>query len=141
MPAALLELAGVVVGLEPEVLVSVMVLSPVGGAVTLPLLVRVMTGVVTVELPPVCVGVMAVPGGGGERVVVTELLLSVDVEVAEELPEVEDPVEDVPVEEVELLPPVLLVGEVVEPPVLVGGPVWVAEGVHWSAERVKGLSA
>lgn len=134
LPAALFELAGVVVGLEPEVLVSVMVLSPVGGAVTLPLLVRVMTGVVTVELPPVCVGVMAVPGGG-ERVVVTELL-SVDVEVAEELPEVEDPVE-----EVELLPPVLLVIEVVEPPVLVGGPVWVAEGVHWSAERVKGLSA
>ena len=112
-------------------------------------------GMVTVPLP-LCVGVMDVPGGGGERVVMTLLLLllllGVGVGVADELSEVWDPVEEVPgggaLLEVELLPPVLVVFEVggavelpVELPVLVGWPVWVADGVHWSAERVNGFSA
>lgn len=111
-------------------------------------------GIVTVPLP-LCVGVMEEPGGGGESVVTALLLLllvGVSVAVVVELSEVWDPVEEVPGGgaplEVELPPPVLVVFEVgeavelpVELPVLVGWPVWVADGVHWSAARVKGFSA
>lgn len=146
-----LELGGAeLVGLEPAVVVRVMVLP-------LSLLDPGIAGVVTVLLPPVRVVMVLPPVGGGESVV-TELLWLLVVPVVEELWE---PVEEVPVAllllllplvEEEPLPPVLVeeveeplpllveVGAVLEP-VLVGWPVWVAEGVHWSAGKVKGFSA